>query len=290
MCYVAEGVSQRRVGTITRRFEEYGCSNRFILKEIIDGSHVWVECKNCGNIFSRATTFLNGSKNHNIECCACGIHADGTYTHPRSEVKRTIDEQEVIGYYVAGNSVTQTAKKFNMNLRRVRKIIDDAGVSRDKQTVLNLDVYPDVFTGDPWLDEEFVCSECGRVFTRHQYMIAHNRTSRLFKKPSYCSPKCYSKVSNRKKRANKRARRKAERDCVIPLGDLVKRDGGICQICGGEVDFSDGYYDESGHFHIGKNYPTLDHIIPLSRGGFHTWDNVQLAHQGCNAGKCDKLV
>ena len=40
--------------------------------------------------------------------------------------------------------------------------------------------------------------------------------------------------------------------------------------------------------HIGRHYPTLDHIIPLSKGGSHTWDNVQLAHMGCNAGKCDK--
>lgn len=34
---------------------------------------------------------------------------------------------------------------------------------------------------------------------------------------------------------------------------------------------------------------TLDHIIPLSKGGTHTWDNVQLAHMSCNAGKCDRL-
>ena len=290
MCYVAEGVSNRRVDKITCKFKEYGCSERFVLKEILDSYHVWIECKNCGNVFSRSTTFLNKSKNHNIECCACGIHADGSHTPPRSEVKRDLDESEVVEYYAKGNSVSQTARKFGINLRRVRRIIDDAGVSRDSQTVLDLDVYPDCMTGDPWLDEEFVCTECGRVFTRHQYMEKMNRTSRLFKTPKYCSKKCYQKVRNRMARAKKRSRRKMEKDCIIPLGDLVERDGGICQICGGEVDFSDGYYDSSGRFHVGRNYPSLDHIIPLSRGGFHTWDNVQLAHQGCNAGKCDKLV
>ena len=44
---------------------------------------------------------------------------------------------------------------------------------------------------------------------------------------------------------------------------------------------------ENGH--IKRLYPTIDHIIPLSKGGTHTWNNVQLAHMCCNAGKCDKV-
>ncbi len=31
--------------------------------------------------------------------------------------------------------------------------------------------------------------------------------------------------------------------------------------------------------------PTLDHIVPFSRGGTHTLDNVQLACGGCNSSK-----
>jgi 5-methylcytosine-specific restriction endonuclease McrA len=31
--------------------------------------------------------------------------------------------------------------------------------------------------------------------------------------------------------------------------------------------------------------PTVDHIIPVSRAGTHTWDNVQLAHALCNSMK-----
>ena len=30
---------------------------------------------------------------------------------------------------------------------------------------------------------------------------------------------------------------------------------------------------------------SLDHIVPLSRGGTHTLDNVQLAHLACNERK-----
>ena len=75
----------------------------------------------------------------------------------------------------------------------------------------------------------------------------------------------------------------AEFDETITLKKLIKRDDGICQICGKPTD-----QDDITNGHIGRMYPTLDHIIPLSKGGTHTWDNVQLAHMSCNAGKCDK--
>ena len=41
---------------------------------------------------------------------------------------------------------------------------------------------------------------------------------------------------------------------------------------------------------IGANYPSIDHIIPVSRGGLHSWDNVRLAHFLCNAVKSDSMI
>jgi 5-methylcytosine-specific restriction endonuclease McrA len=57
----------------------------------------------------------------------------------------------------------------------------------------------------------------------------------------------------------------------------------ICQICGLMVDDS-----AIINGHIRRLYPTIDHIVPLSKGGAHTWQNVRLAHMGCNAGKRDR--
>ena len=44
-------------------------------------------------------------------------------------------------------------------------------------------------------------------------------------------------------------------------------------------------YKEWGSF--GPTYPTLDHIIPLAKGGTHTWNNVQCACAMCNSEKRD---
>lgn len=73
-------------------------------------------------------------------------------------------------------------------------------------------------------------------------------------------------------------------DHSITLKDLIARFDGVCQLCGLPIDESDM---KDGHCQ--GNYPSLDHIKPLSKGGTHTWDNVQLAHVKCNAGKQDRL-
>src|SRR5437879_7816113 len=51
---------------------------------------------------------------------------------------------------------------------------------------------------------------------------------------------------------------------------VFARDGHRCQYCG----------------HGAEN---IDHIVPRSRGGEHTWDNVVAACRACNARKEDRL-
>jgi 5-methylcytosine-specific restriction endonuclease McrA len=59
--------------------------------------------------------------------------------------------------------------------------------------------------------------------------------------------------------------------------DLVARDGAVCQRCGGEIDMMLEYPDRWSK--------SLDHIVPISRGGRHVLDNVQLMHFWCNSAK-----
>jgi 5-methylcytosine-specific restriction endonuclease McrA len=67
---------------------------------------------------------------------------------------------------------------------------------------------------------------------------------------------------------------------------VYERDGTHCQICGAPVvigwdRFVLGYNPLAAH---------VDHIVPLSRGGSHTLENVQLACAFCNQSKKDRLA
>ena len=69
----------------------------------------------------------------------------------------------------------------------------------------------------------------------------------------------------------------------ITLKKLIRRDGLRCAICGEMCNLND--HDWTPHH--GPTYPTIDHIIPMAKGGGHTWDNVQIAHALCNSKKGD---
>lgn len=58
---------------------------------------------------------------------------------------------------------------------------------------------------------------------------------------------------------------------------LFKRDGHRCQYCGRHKDQLKG-----------RNRLTRDHIIPKSRGGKESWDNVVTACAACNHRKDDR--
>lgn len=67
----------------------------------------------------------------------------------------------------------------------------------------------------------------------------------------------------------------------VTLPKLVERDGLNCAICGLPCLYYGNY--------LAPLYPTIDHIVPISKGGGHTWDNVQVAHRLCNIKKSDHI-
>ena len=58
--------------------------------------------------------------------------------------------------------------------------------------------------------------------------------------------------------------------------EIYERDGWLCKLCGDPVDRT----GEDKHLR-----PSLDHIVPLARGGQHNRGNVQCAHWVCNSRK-----
>lgn len=71
------------------------------------------------------------------------------------------------------------------------------------------------------------------------------------------------------------------------LKELYKRDKGICYICGNKCDYEDYTY-RGNTFIAGNYYPSIDHVIPISKGGTDDWNNLKLAHRLCNSIKSDK--
>jgi predicted nucleic acid-binding Zn ribbon protein len=86
----------------------------------------------------------------------------------------------------------------------------------------------------------------------------------------FCSEDCNSAAHNLKRgngRLGPGRRREIERAYII------ERDGSRCHLCGKKCK------PEEIH---------LDHLIPLSRGGTHAYENVRVAHAFCNLSKRDQ--
>ena len=97
-----------------------------------------------------------------------------------------------------------------------------------------------------------------------------------------CSKKCSRKYANAKK--DRRIPKEQRIDKDITLEALYRRDSGVCYLCGKKCDWN----DKAGNV-VGPLYPSIDHVVPVSKGGFHSWDNVLLAHFECNVTKSDTL-
>lgn len=57
--------------------------------------------------------------------------------------------------------------------------------------------------------------------------------------------------------------------------ELLEACGRVCYLCGQYLSVHD---------------LTVDHVVPLSRGGSHTLENIKPAHKVCNSRKGDRLL
>lgn len=120
------------------------------------------------------------------------------------------------------------------------------------------------------------CERCGKEFVG-----APNR--------KYCSSLCGRRASDSNKEHLRRLRANRTKRDSIQLPLLYKRDKGICWICEKVCNWND-YEIKDGAYIVHADYPTMDHVVPLAKGGTHTWSNVRLACFSCNSYKGAKLV
>lgn len=135
----------------------------------------------------------------------------------------------------------------------------------------------------PWDDwiRKVECRNCGVAFETP----VHNK--------EFCSPKCFRAVYRQRNlekllvssRENSRRRHAWKLNSQVEkFTDQDVRDlhGDDCYLCGFEIDYALKFPDPRSR--------SVDHIVPLSRGGSHTLDNVAMTHLRCNMSKNAKPI
>ena len=105
---------------------------------------------------------------------------------------------------------------------------------------------------------------------------------------TYCSSDCAdrseaSREAKRTARLKGKARKRAATVESVNPTRVFERDGWLCHLCGGKTDRA-----KRGTYH--PKAPELDHIVPLAKGGAHSYANTACAHRKCNAAKSDKIM
>lgn len=121
------------------------------------------------------------------------------------------------------------------------------------------------------LKRPFICKWCGKEFMPY-YGI---------KKRAFCSKDCTERHGAWHAKVLKRIQDKNKVKGNFSRLAVFKRDAWVCKICGQPV------VKDVPHMHPLE--ATIDHIIPLSKGGEHSWDNVQCTHRRCNRLKGNML-
>ena len=119
------------------------------------------------------------------------------------------------------------------------------------------------------------CGECSAVFCP-LYGASHATLCMV----------CAEARERANRAANKAKRRALQRgadaESVNPF-KVFERDGWRCQLCKVKTPRSKrGSYDDDA--------PELDHIVPLAKGGAHTYANTQCACRRCNGLKADRVL
>lgn len=107
------------------------------------------------------------------------------------------------------------------------------------------------------------CAECGVVFWVDRW-ATHRK---------WCSTKCARSLERR----SERVRRHHTLDDRVPSRLVFARDNWICWLC--QKSTAKKWTRDN------PLSPTLDHVVPLAKGGTHTASNLRTAHWVCNTRK-----
>lgn len=187
-------------------------------------------------------------------------------------LKRNRKEYERVCAFCAHTFTTKTHIANYCSLECAKR--DEAGWSKSKAIVLwvpepkpttaPLNILPST-----WTYRVGTCSVCGEWFTSR-----HMDTT--------CSDECKRHRAREWRHRGKHARRARKRKAFrapVYRKKIFERDGYRCHICGDRTNPKARVPE--------RNAPTIDHIIPLAKGGTHEPVNVATACFHCNCLKSD---
>lgn len=237
----------------------------------------YVKCKRC-----RIVAEKFGCSDETVRRALIKYNVPRIQKNPRPKTKPKASKEELIliveEYYSSDLNINDLAKKYKRSQYTISKAIATYGHG--------LKTYPSnvkKITDEQIIEES---KKLTRAEIAEKYnMCICNVDRRLHRLNIKCVPE-HRKHGTKRYRGGKYYQRieaagfHADFDASVTLKRVLRRDHGICQICGGAVDVCDKVGNR-----IGGRYPTIDHIIPISKGGAHIWENVQLAHMICNSHK-----
>lgn len=104
-----------------------------------------------------------------------------------------------------------------------------------------------------------------------------------YRRGVFCSRECARKDGKRTERKRRKARLRDVRVESVNPTLVFERDRWLCQLCGCKTL-------KRARGTCNPRAPELDHIVPLSKGGAHSYKNTQCACRGCNHSKSDAML
>jgi 5-methylcytosine-specific restriction endonuclease McrA len=95
-----------------------------------------------------------------------------------------------------------------------------------------------------------------------------------------CNDKAHRTTRNYRRRMGEDAPVKPRKEPLVNFAAIAERDRWRCHLCGGRVSRSRQHPDPL--------CASLDHVVPVSRGGTNDPSNLRLAHLRCNCAKGDR--
>ena len=235
-------------------------------------------------LLSEGFGYVNGYENHTsnitITCFACGNSFE------RNAVKIKRDAIQCPFCIKTERERKKAEQKAARQVEYERKIREQSEYWKKYREQKEVEKQ---LEKDRIWDEVHVCPMCDRKFSIREYAEENGLDVTFIPTVTYCSKECRNKsfrIGHPRDHIKRAKKHGCEWESGVTLSKLIRRDGLTCALCGEPCDMNDKSYGNGS----GPLYPSMDHIIPISKGGGHTWSNVQVAHIICNVRKNDMIV